>query len=146
MTVEHTPQCDKITCKAYMHSSISLALHGEIAHKGLINYVYDDDNSIFSPPEVSPRAKLFVQQNHPLRSLGLKSRTIGSLTGRTSSSSVCTSRPERRCSHQMEPRNVQSILITLAENVLRKSLMHPQVEIQTFLKTIGDLHPRQINR
>ena len=46
----------------------------------------------------------------------------------------------------MEPRNVQSILITLAENVPRKSLMHPQVEIQTFWKTIGDLHPRQINQ
>ena len=36
------------------------------------------------------------------------------MTRRTSSSSVCTSRPERRCSHQMEPRNVESILITLA--------------------------------
>ena len=36
---------------------------------------------------------------------------------------MCTSRLARHCSHQMEPRNVQSMLITLAESVLRKSLI-----------------------
>ena len=67
MTIEHTPQCDKITCKAFGmnpqavpvsgtgHALVDLAgvarvkAHGEIAHKGLINYVYDDDNSIKFP-------------------------------------------------------------------------------------------------
>ena len=67
MTVEHTPQCDKITCKAFgmnrqavpvsgtRHALVDLAgvarvkAHGEIAHKGLTNYVYDDDNSIKFP-------------------------------------------------------------------------------------------------
>ena len=64
MTIEHTPQCDKITCKAFGmnrqavpvsgtgHALVDLAgvarvkSHGEIARKGLINYVYDDDDSI----------------------------------------------------------------------------------------------------
>ena len=67
MTIEHTPQCDKITCKAFGmnrqavpvsgtgHALVDLAgvarvkAHGEIAHKGLTNYVYDDDNSIKFP-------------------------------------------------------------------------------------------------
>ena len=67
MTIEHTPQCDKITCKAFGmnrqavpvsgtgHALVDLAgvarvkAHGEIAHKGLTNYVYDDDNSIQFP-------------------------------------------------------------------------------------------------
>ena len=67
MTIEHTPQCDKITRKAFGmnrqavpvsgtgHALVDLAgvarvkAHGEIAHKGLINYVYDDDNSIKFP-------------------------------------------------------------------------------------------------
>ena len=65
MTIEHTPQCDKITCKAFGmnrqavpvsgagHALVDLAgvarvkAHGEIAHKGLTNYVYDDDNIKF---------------------------------------------------------------------------------------------------
>ena len=64
MTIEHTPQCDKITCKAFGmnrqavpvsgagHALVDLAgvarvkSHGEIAIKGLTNYVYDDGNSI----------------------------------------------------------------------------------------------------
>ena len=67
MTIEHTPQCDKITCNAFGmnrqavpvsgtgHALVDLAgvarvkAHGEIAHKGLINYVYDDDKSIKFP-------------------------------------------------------------------------------------------------
>ena len=67
MTIEHTPQCDKITCKAFGmnrqavpvsgtgHALVDLAgvarvkSHGEIAMKGLTNYVYDDDNSIRFP-------------------------------------------------------------------------------------------------
>ena len=67
MTIEHAPQCDKITCKAFGmnrqavpvsgtgHALVDLAgvarvkAHGEIAHKGLTNYVYDDDNSIKFP-------------------------------------------------------------------------------------------------
>ena len=67
MTIEHTPQCDKITCKAFGmncqavpvsgtgHALVDLAgvarvkAHGEIAHKGLTHYVYDDDNSIKFP-------------------------------------------------------------------------------------------------
>ena len=67
MTIEHTPQCDKITCKAFGmnrqavpvsgtgHALVDLAgvarvkAHGEIAQKGLTNYVYDDDNSIKFP-------------------------------------------------------------------------------------------------
>ena len=62
MTMEHTPQCDKITCKAFGmnrqaipvsgagHALVDLAgvarvkSHGEIAIKGLTNYVYDDDD------------------------------------------------------------------------------------------------------
>ena len=67
MTMEHTPQCDKITCKVFGmnrqavpvsgagHALVDLAgiarvkAHGEIAIKGLTNYVYDDDNSILFP-------------------------------------------------------------------------------------------------
>ena len=67
MTIEHTPQCDKITCKAFRmnrqavpvsgtgHALVDLAgvanvkSHGEIAIKGLTNYVYEDDNSIRFP-------------------------------------------------------------------------------------------------
>ena len=67
MTIEHTPQCHKITCKALGmnrqavpvsgtgHALVDLAgvarvkSHGEIAIKGLTNYVYDDDNSIRFP-------------------------------------------------------------------------------------------------
>ena len=67
MTIEHTPQCDKITCKAFGmnrqavpvsgtgHALVDLAgvarvkAHGGIAHKGLTNYIYDDDNSIKFP-------------------------------------------------------------------------------------------------
>ena len=67
MTIEHTPQCDKITRKAVGmnrqavpvsgtgHALVDLAgvarvkSHGEIAIKGLTNYVYDDDNSIRFP-------------------------------------------------------------------------------------------------
>ena len=64
MTIEQTPQCDKITCKAFGvnrqavpvsgagHALVDLAgvarvkSHGEIAIKGLTNYVYDNNNSI----------------------------------------------------------------------------------------------------
>ena len=67
MTIKHTPQCDKITRKAFGmnrqavpvsgtgHALVDLAgvarvkAHGEIAIKGLTNYVYDDDNSIRFP-------------------------------------------------------------------------------------------------
>ena len=38
---------------------------------------------------------------------------------------MCASRLARRCSHQIEPRNVQSILITSAESVPRNSWMRP---------------------
>ena len=67
MTIEHTPQCDKITCKAFDmnrqavpvsgtgHALVDLAgvarvkSHGEIEFKGLTNYVYDDDDSVQFP-------------------------------------------------------------------------------------------------
>ena len=73
MTIEHTPQCDKITRKAFGmdcqavpvsgtgHALVHLAgvarvkAHGEIAIKGLTNYA------------ISPRVKLFVHPNHPRR-------------------------------------------------------------------------------
>ena len=66
-TSTYTPQCDKITCKAFGmnrqavpvsgtgHALVDLAgvarvkAHGEIAIKGLTNYVYDDDSSIKLP-------------------------------------------------------------------------------------------------
>ena len=73
MTIEHKPQCDKITCEAFGinhqavpvsgtgHALVDLAgvaiarvkSYGEIAIKGLTNYVYDDDNSIQFPREHS---------------------------------------------------------------------------------------------
>ena len=171
MTIEHTPQCDKITCKAFGmnrqavpvsgtgHALVDLAgvarvkAHGEFAHKGLTNYVYDDDNSIKFPSGDLTRSETVCAAKSSETKEDLATlKIIGSqkqdrwILDKTSSSSMCTLRTERRCSHQMEPRSVQSILITSAENVPRKSLMHPQVEIQTSWKTIGDLHPRQINR
>ena len=60
MTIEHTPQCDKITCKAFgtdrqavpvsdLAGVARVKAYGEIAIKGLTNYVYDDDSSIKFP-------------------------------------------------------------------------------------------------
>ena len=171
MTIEHTPQCDKITRKAFGmnrqavpvsdtgHALVDLAgvarvkAHGAIAHKGLINYVYDDDNSIKFPSGDLTRSETVCAAKSSETKEDLATpKIIGSqkqdhwILDKKNKQPVCTSRPERRCSHQMEPRNVQSILITSAENVPLKSLMHPQVEIQTFWKRIGDLHPRQRNR
>ena len=52
MTIEHTPQGDKVTCKAFGVDRQAVARvksHGEIAVKRDTNYVYDDDNSIKFP-------------------------------------------------------------------------------------------------
>ena len=84
MTIEHTPRCDKITCKAFGmnrqavpvsgvgHALVDLAgvarvkSHGEIVTKGLTNYVYDDDNSIqFPSREHSERIERVNKSVHP---------------------------------------------------------------------------------
>ena len=158
MTIEHTPQCDKITCKAFGmnrqavpvsgtgHALVDLAgvarvkAHGEIAHKGLINYVYDDDDSIkFPSGDLTKSETVCAAKSSETKEDLATPKIIGSqkqdhwiLDKKNKQLIRVHITPRRRCSHQMEPRNVQSILITLAENVLRKSLMHPQVEIQTF--------------
>ena len=137
MTIEHTPQCDKITCKAFgvnrqavPVSGTGRALvdlagvarvkpHGEIAIKRLTNYVYDDDNSIrFPSGDISKSETVCASKSSETKedlatpkAIRYQKQDHWILDKRTSSSSMCTSRLARRCSHQMEPRNVQSILI-----------------------------------
>ena len=133
MTIEHNPQCDKISCKAsgMNRQAVSVSgtgralvdLAGEIAIKGITNYVYGDDDSVqFPSREHSVRKK---RQRLP-KQLVLSSRIAGYSTRRTSSSSVCASRLARHCSHRREQRSVRLILTTSAESVQRKSLMHPK--------------------
>ena len=131
MTIEHTLQCDKITCKAFgmncqavpvsgaRHALVvdlagvaRVKSHGEIAIKGLANYVYDDDNSIQFPSREHSVSEQVCASRKPRRRkrqrlpklLVLSSRITGYSTRRTSSSSVCASRLARHCSHRQEQR------------------------------------------
>ena len=98
MTIEHTPQCHKITCKAFGmnrqavpvsgagHALVDLAgvarvkSHGEIAIKGLTNYVYDDDNSIqFPSREHSVSEQVCASKETEAKEEIATPRTIGSL-------------------------------------------------------------------
>ena len=97
MTIEHTPQCDKITCKAFgmnrqgvpvsgtRHALANLAgvarvkAHGEIAHKGLANYVYDDDNSIkFPSGDISKSETVFAAKSSETKEDLATPKIIGS--------------------------------------------------------------------
>ena len=121
--------------------------HGEIAHKGLTNYVYDDDNSIKFPSGDLTRSETVCAAKSSETKEDLAApKIIGS-----QKQDHWIKKNKQLIRVHITPRkallrNVQSILITSAENVPRRSLMHPQVEIQISWKTIGDLHPRQINR
>ena len=83
MTIEHTPQCDKITCKAFGmnrqavpvsgtgHALVDLAGVARVKHMEKLLTRASPTMSMTMitasnfPPGISPRAKLFVQQNHP---------------------------------------------------------------------------------
>ena len=96
MTIEHTPQCDKITCKAFGmnrqavpvsgagHALVDLAgvarvkSHAEM--KGLTNYVYDDDNSIHFPSrEHSGSEQVCAPKESEAKEEIATPKTIGSL-------------------------------------------------------------------
>ena len=99
MTIEHTPQCDKITCKAFGmnrqavpvsgtgHALVDLAgvaarvkSHGGIAIKGLTNSVYDDDNSIHFPSrEHSGSEQICASKESEAKEEIATPKTIGSL-------------------------------------------------------------------
>ena len=100
MTIKHTPQCDKIACKALGmnrqavplsgtgHALVDLAgvarvkPHGEIAAKGLTSYVHDDDNnSIKFPSEDYPkRETVCASKSSETKEDTATPKTIGSLT------------------------------------------------------------------
>ena len=83
MTIEHTPQCDKITCKAFGmnrqavpvsgtgHALVDLAgvarvkAHGEMHTRASSTMSMTMITASSFPPGISPRPKLFVPQNHP---------------------------------------------------------------------------------
>ena len=147
MTIEHTPQCDKITCKAFgmNHQAVparyrTCTRRSCCKSKGLTNYQFPSRDHSVSEQVCAPKETEAKEETATL-----SSRITGYSTRRTRSSSVCTSRLARHCSRRREQRSVRLILTTSAESVQRKSLMHPKVGIQKPLKTIGDLHPRRTN-
>ena len=88
MTIEHTPQCDKITCKFCTNTvkqfqypvQARVQSHGEIAVKGLTNYVYDDDNSIqFLSREHSGSEQVCTSKEAKAKEEIVTLKTIGSL-------------------------------------------------------------------
>ena len=163
MTIEHTPQCDKITCKAFGmnrqavrvsgtgHALVDLAgvarvkAHGEIAHKGLINYVYDDDNSIKFPSGDLTKSETVCAAKSSAKIIGSQKQDHWVLDKKnkqlirvhiTPRKAMFTPNGAKEC-----PINTDHISRERTTEIIGAS----QVEIQTFLKTIGDLHPRQIN-
>ena len=110
--------------------------HGEIAHKGLTNYVYDDDNSIkFPSGDICKSETVCAAKSSETKEDLATPKIIGSqnqdhwILDKKNKPLIRVRITPRKA--LMEPRNVQSILITSAESVLLKSLMHPKVEIQT---------------
>ena len=98
MTIEHTTQYDKITCKAFgmncqavpvsgaEHALVDLAgvarvkSHGEIAIKGLTNYVYDDDDGVqFPSREHSVSEQVCAPKETEAKEDTATPKTIGSL-------------------------------------------------------------------
>ena len=146
MTVEHTPQCDKITRRAFGmnrqavpvsgtgHALVDLAgvagvkAHGEIAIKGLTNYVYDDDNSIrFPSGDISKSETVCASKSSETKEDLATPKIMGSqkqdrwILDKKNKQLIRVRITARKALFTPNARNVQSIMITSSESVPRKS-------------------------
>ena len=101
--------------------------------------VYDDDNSIkFPSRDISKSETVCAAKSSETKKDLATPKIIGSqkqdhwILDKKNRQLIRVHITPRKALFTPNPRNVQSILITLAESVLRKSLMRPKVEIQTF--------------